>query len=104
MPVTTRNYGALSIDLEARVVRVNGRETPVTKIEFDLLSALTAPPHKALSRPHLMRSVWGNTIGDDHLVEVHMANLRRKLGQRSASKGWIRTVRGVGYRFDPQGN
>lgn len=96
-----RKFGDLSIDLESRVVQVGAREVQLTRTEFDLLRALTDQPRKALSRSHLMQAVWGSTIGDHHLIEVHTANLRRKLGQPHTSQGWIRTVRGIGYRFDP---
>jgi DNA-binding response OmpR family regulator len=49
-----------------------------------------------------LRTVWGaQWIGDDHLVEVHVGNLRRKLGDDARTARWIRTVRGVGYRLAP---
>lgn len=93
-----RRCGDLEIDLLAREVHLDGTEIPLTKIEFDLLAALTARPQMVFSRQILLEQVWGtNWVGDDHVVDVHIANLRRKidLGGRSH----IKTVRGVGYRL-----
>ena len=53
-------------------------------------------------RGQLMDAVWGGDwVGDDHVIVVHLANLRRKLGESATSQGYIRTVRGFGYRFEP---
>ena len=64
-----------------------------------------------MSRNELVRVLWGEeydagtyvTDADRRSVEVHVANLRRKLGDGPTTPRWIRTVRGVGYRFDPMG-
>ena len=96
-----RTFGRLQINLDARTTIVDGEEAPLTKIEFSLLTLLTDEPDKAITRAQMMERVWGSTVGDDHLIEVHVANLRRKLGQPSSRRGWVRTVRGIGYRFDP---
>jgi DNA-binding response OmpR family regulator len=81
----------------AREVELAGRSVELTRIEFDLLDQLTANPRQVLTRAQLMEAVWGdNWFGDDHVVDVHIANLRKKLGVAS-DRQIVRTVRGVGY-------
>jgi DNA-binding response OmpR family regulator len=96
-----RRMGELVIDVEARIVSVQGREVGLTRIEFDLLNTLSAHPKVVFTRAKLLEIVWGaGWFGDDHTVDVHISSLRHKLGDASAAPGSIRTVRGVGYRFD----
>lgn len=91
-----REVGSLTIDVAARTVTVGDRQPDLTKIEFDLLDALTNRPGSVLSRIQLLEAVWGeNYVGDDHVVDVHIANLRKKIDEGGASH--VRTVRGVGY-------
>jgi two-component system, OmpR family, response regulator len=88
----------MTVDLEGREVVLDGVELALTRIEFDLLAAFATHPRRVWSREALLRSVWQTEWAQDtHLVEVHVGNLRRKLGEDP----WIRTVRGVGYRFNP---
>lgn len=95
-----RTFGDLEIDPPAREVRVGGRPVDLTRIEFDLLDALSAQPRVVLSRGQLLERVWGpGWFGDDHVVDVHVANLRRKLGEESAAARYVLTIRGVGYRM-----
>ena len=97
---TARAIGALTIDPLAREVTLDGRTLELTRIEFDLLETLTAQPRVAFSRAQLLERVWGeNWFGDDHLVDVHISNLRRKLRDDPRSPDFVATVRGVGYRM-----
>ena len=90
----------LRIDEGRRSVAVDGREVELTVIEFDLLAALAREPGIVLPRPRIFAAVWGDDdFADDHLVDVHVANIRRKLGDDAASPRFIETVRGVGYRL-----
>jgi len=90
----------MRVDLQGREVVLDEVEVPLTRIEFDLLAAFATHPRRVWSREALLRSVWRTEWAQDtHLVEVHVGNLRRKLGDDP----WIRTVRGVGYRFNPLG-
>ena len=92
--------GSLTVDAAAREVSVDGRPVELTKLEFDLLHMLASEPRVAFSRRQLLERVWGGDwFGDDHVVDVHLANVRRKLGDDVASPRFIRTVRGVGYRI-----
>jgi DNA-binding response OmpR family regulator len=97
---TARRFGALVLDSRAREVQVDGEPVELTRIEFDLLDTLSAEPRIAFSRGQLLERVWGPSwFGDDHVVDVHIANLRRKLGDDPAEPRYLRTVRGVGYRM-----
>jgi DNA-binding response OmpR family regulator len=95
-----RRLGRLVIDTDAREVYVDGTEVELTRLEFDLLEALTAMPRVVFTRTKLLELVWGpNWFGDDHLLDVHISSLRRKIGDDPQSPRFIQTVRGVGYRI-----
>lgn len=97
-----REFNGLRIDVDARVVELDGQVLDLTRIEFDILAELTAEPKRVFSREQLLSSVWGGEwFGDDHMVDVHVGNLRKKLGESGSSPRFIRTVRGVGFKFDP---
>jgi DNA-binding response OmpR family regulator len=93
-----RGVADLVLDPVARTVVVAGGAVDLTRIEFDLLAVLTARPRAALTRRQLIDEVWGRDwFGDEHLVDVHIAHLRRKLGDDPNAARYVRTVRGVGY-------
>jgi DNA-binding response OmpR family regulator len=95
-----RSFGDLQIDPAAREVRLAGDPIELTKIEFDLLDALSAEPRLVFSRERLLERVWGGDwYGDDHVVDVHIANLRTKLSDDPRNPRYVRTIRGVGYRM-----
>ncbi len=95
-----RRFGALQIDPEAREVKLGDQPLELTRTEFDLLEVLSAHPRRAFPRRLLLEQVWdGDWFGDDHVVEVHVANLRRKLEDDPQAPRYIHTVRGVGYRM-----
>ena len=99
-PDDVRRFGDLVIDPLAREVRVGGEPVALTRLEFDLLDALSGQPRVAFSRRQLLERVWApNWFGDEHVVDVHVANLRRKLGDDGAAPRYVLTVRGVGYRM-----
>lgn len=94
-PIT---IGALTIDLESRTVTVDGAPIDLTRTEFDLLAAMAIRPKMAFDRRQLLDEVWGGEwFGDEHVVDVHVAHVRRKLGDDPANPRFIRTVRGIGY-------
>jgi DNA-binding response OmpR family regulator len=91
-----RRFGELAVDAVAREVHVAGEPVELTRLEFELLDALTAQPRVVLSKEQLLEHVWGSAqYRDEHVVAVHVANL----GDTSDEPRFIRTVRGVGYRM-----
>jgi len=100
MGPSERRFGDLTIDPGAREVHVGDVKVDLTRIEFNLLDALSERPRLVFSRSQLLERIWGeNWYGDDHVVDVHMSSLRRKIGDDPQSPRYIRTVRGVGYRL-----
>jgi DNA-binding response OmpR family regulator len=72
----------------------------LTRTEFDILDALSARPRLAFTRSQLIEAVWGGGwVGDEHIVDIHIGHIRRKLGDDPASPRYVLTVRGVGYRM-----
>ena len=97
-----RRFGDLAIDTAGREVHRGDERVELTRLEFDLLDALSERPRMAFARGQLVDRVWGDDwVGDEHLVDVHIAKLRRKLGDDAQAPRYILTVRGVGYRMGP---
>jgi DNA-binding response OmpR family regulator len=94
-------FDNLSIDTDAREVTLDGVDLGLTKIEYDLLVLLAASPRRTHTRTQLLQHIWGEWYGNDHVIDVHLGNLRKKLGESASRPRFIRTVRGVGYRFEP---
>ncbi|MCV7045925.1 response regulator transcription factor [Mycobacterium frederiksbergense] len=98
--VPPRRFGLLIIDVAAREVHVDGEPILLTRTEFDILEVLSGRPGVVLSRRQLLEIVRdGPWVGNEHLVDVHIGHLRRKLGDDAAQPRYITTVRGVGYRM-----
>ncbi|MQA83481.1 MAG: response regulator [Streptosporangiales bacterium] len=96
-PASTYRVGAVTLDAEARRVAVGGYEISLTATEFELLAYLMRHSGRVYTRDQLLSAVWGPvTTASTRTVDVHVAQLRAKLGQPSP----IRTVRGVGYALD----
>ena len=92
--------GRLIVDRSAHEVRFDDQPVHLTRLEFKLLAVLAGEPRVAFSRRALVDHVWGESwVGDERIVDVHVRNLRRKLGDDAGSSRVIRTVRGVGYRI-----
>lgn len=90
----------LELDVARRAVRVDGTPVELTALEFDLLAVLVRDPGVVIGRQALLDRVWGaDVIAEDHLVDVHIGNLRRKLGDDPGRPRFVETVRGVGYRL-----
>ena len=97
-----RAVGDLIIDPDAREVTVAGRPVALTRTEFDLLETLSSRPRTVFSRRQLIEQVWGaDWVGDEHLVDIHLGHVRRKLGDAPGASRFVVTVRGVGYRMGP---
>ena len=93
-----RIFKGLRLDPDARKAWLDDAELDITRTEFDLLDALTAYPKRAFTRRQLIDAVWGpDWYGDEHIVDVHIGHLRKKLVDEASDPTYIRTVRGVGY-------
>lgn len=94
--------GDLSIDEETYVVRLRGQALDLTFREFELLKYLANNPGRVFTRSQLLQEVWGyDYFGGTRTVDVHIRRLRAKLG--TEHEQLIGTVRGVGYKLDPDG-
>lgn len=90
------NLGEFTIDKEEFVVFKDGKKIALPKKEFQLLSLLASRPNKVFSREEILDSVWGsNVIVGDRTIDVHVRKIREKL-----DTGKIKTVKGVGYKFE----
>ncbi len=99
---TDVDFGDLHVDVDAGEVRFAGARVALTTTEFKLLAELAGSPRRVLSREQLLSQVWGyDHYGDLRVVDAHVARLRAKLGDAGAPKEWVATVRGLGYKFDP---
>lgn len=87
----------MEINMEEHTVRKNGVEIPLKPMEFELLAVLAKNKNRAISRENLLRMVWGvDYMGETRTVDVHIGQLRKKLGLSEA----IKTVSKMGYRLE----
>lgn len=89
-------WGELSLDRESVRVTADGKEISLTACEFEILALLMSHPKKVFTREQIYQQVWGEEyMGDDNTVNVHISNLRAKLG----GNGYIKTVWGIGFKM-----
>jgi DNA-binding response OmpR family regulator len=99
-PQPPRIFGDLNIDVAGRQVFIDDEPIMLTRTEFDVLAALSSRPGVVFSRRQLLETVWADAwVGNEHLVDVHIGHLRRKLGDDPSAPRYVMTVRGVGYRM-----
>jgi len=95
-------HGDLAIEPSRRTVTLEGKEIPLTQLEFDLLLFLASHPGQVFSRDRLMEEVWSQDFyTDTSTVTVHIRRLRAKLESDPGRPEHVETVWGVGYRFRP---
>ena len=101
----TYSYDNLVIDLDKYAVTVGGEEVALTKKEVELLWTLAKNSSKVFSRDNLLDSLWGyDYYGDSRTVDSHIKRMRAKL-DKIEHPGWeIKTIWGVGYRFEEKAN
>ncbi len=92
-------FGPLAIDAKGARVLLDGQEVQLAAREFELLCFLARHPGQVFSREQLYDRVWGD-YGDERTVTVHINRLREKIEPNPAEPQFIRTVRGLGYRFE----
>lgn len=94
-------YPGLDINISEYEVKINGQPLRLTKKEIEILWLLATNPGKVFSRDNLLNSIWGyNYFGDARTVDTHIKRLRAKLDLSEASSWDIRTIWGVGYKFE----
>ncbi len=94
-----QHWDGLLIDEAQHEVTLHGQLVELTAREFALLVALARHPGRVFTRTQLLERVWGDAYYDEHVVDVHIGNLRKKLEADLAHPQYLETVRGVGYRF-----
>ena len=96
--------GPVRVDLAQRYVSVDGRPIYLSRLEFDLLALLLSPPGQVRTREELIDRLWaGRELTDTRTLDTHVRRLRVKLEENPAAPLYLLTVRGVGFRFDPEG-
>ncbi|MDA8210550.1 MAG: response regulator transcription factor [Clostridia bacterium] len=101
----TLSYPGLKINLLTRELEVNGESVNLTSKEFDLLATLAKNPGRIFSRDQLLEMVWGfDYCGDSRTVDTHINRVRSKLENPARNDEFIKTIRGVGYKFELSGH
>ncbi len=99
-PIRQLAHKDIQLDLDTKLVSVNGADVTLTAREFAVLELLMSHPKKVYTKQNLFEAAWGEAyIGDDNTITVHMSNLRRKLAQANPNADYIETIWGMGYRM-----
>ena len=99
-PDQALRFSSLDIDVERHEVKVDQRPVELTNIEFELLAVMARSPGRVFTRRQLIEQIWGwDFYGDERVVDVHVRNLRKALGDPADEPRFIGTVRGVGYKL-----
>jgi two-component system alkaline phosphatase synthesis response regulator PhoP len=94
-------FGDVEVDFGRGELSLGGKPVDLTPIEFKLLDVFLRARGRVLSRDQLIAAAWGrDTFTSARIVDNHIANLRRKIGDDPAEPRFLRNVRGLGYRFD----
>ena len=94
------NVGALHIDFNKRLVTLDGKEVKLTQTEYNIVTVLAHHAGKVMTYSTIIRAVWGSTDeGSVKKLQVNMANIRKKLGERTGERKYISNELGVGYRM-----
>ncbi len=95
-------FGDLVLDVKARALSLGGEAVDLTVREFELLRFLAEHPRQVFTREGMLAAVWGDEfLGDDSTVTVHMRRLREKVEPDPSRPRHLKTVWGVGYKFEP---
>lgn len=98
-------FGDMKLDLESYVCEIQDEDIGLTKKEFELLWTLASNKNKVFTRENLLDSLWGyDYYGDSRTVDTHIKRLRAKLSICKNPKWTIKTIRGVGYKFEEIGD
>ena len=95
--------GGLKTDYDARRVWIDGEEVKLTQTEYNILSLLSMQAGKVLTYTAIIKAIWGyNDLGSTKKLQVNMANIRKKLGEKPGKKNYIVNELGVGYRMNEE--
>ncbi len=104
-PARAVTVGPFRLDLARRVVTAHGQQVHLSRREFDLLALLLSPPGRVRTRDELIDRLWsGRDLADTRTLDTHIRRLRVKLEFDPTTPRYLLTVRGVGFRFDPDHN
>jgi len=93
-------FAHLTVDIDRHQVLVDDEPVELSALQFNLLRTLAESPGRVFARHQLIDRVWGRDFyGEERIVDVHVGNLRKALGDSASEPRFIETVRGVGYRF-----
>ncbi|HMK63697.1 MAG TPA: winged helix-turn-helix domain-containing protein [Acidimicrobiales bacterium] len=96
------NVGPVEIDFNSRIVRRHGSTVHLSRLEFDLLAALSSPVGMIVTRDELLDRLWsGRPVADSRTLDTHIRRLRLKLEADPSRPRHLVTIRGVGFRLDP---
>ena len=99
--VETIKYKNLILEPRSREVKVKGEELQLTSKEFKILELLVCNPKKVFTKANLFENVWQEEyLGDDNTIMVHISHLRDKIEEDPKNPCKIKTIRGIGYRFE----
>ena len=98
---TSLTFGNMKLDLASYTCEIEGQNVELTKKEFEILWTLASNENKVFTRENLLDSLWGyDYYGDLRTVDTHIKRLRAKLAEHSNLDTAIKTIRGVGYKFE----
>ena len=99
----TLEFPGLKLDLTSREVTIGRRRVELPAREFDLLAFLASSPRETFSREQLLEQVWGSSADAQNATTVteHIRRIRTRIEKQPDRPRWVRTVRGLGYRFEP---
>jgi two-component system alkaline phosphatase synthesis response regulator PhoP len=96
-------FGDVEVDFARCELRRGGEVVEVTPVEIKMLAAFVRQPGRVLTRDQILSDVWGRgTFVTDRVVDAHVVNLRRKIEPVATDPRYLVSVRGIGYRFDPE--
>jgi DNA-binding response OmpR family regulator len=97
-------YGNLTLDYTKRTVAVNNSKVELTPKQFELLWLMASNPNRVFTKAHLLDKIWDSSFyGDDNTVTVHIRRLREKVETDPSNPEYIKTVWGMGYKFEYEG-
>jgi DNA-binding response OmpR family regulator len=95
-------FGPFTLDLSGHILEREGKRIPLPPMEFELLSLLTSRPGEAMGPEQIYEALWGQEYGDIATVAVHVRRLRKRIESDPTQPVYIETIRGAGYRFNPE--